>query len=92
MSKSLYSEKELNLIKYYSVKQPLMRLVTFYVCVLAAPISFAVYGVFNEDPLAIFVAFTGLLVFTVWYISSSMKNEEEINSIFNKVLENEADK
>ena len=92
MSELNFSEEELNLIKYYSVRQSTLRSLVFYFCVLAAPVGFAFYGVVNQDSTAILVAFTGLLVFIVWYISASMKNEKTINSIFNKILKSELSK
>jgi len=92
MSKLNFSEKELNLIKQYSVQQSLLRTLVFYVCVLSTPIGFAVYGALSRDTTAMFVAFLGLLAFVVWYISASMKNEEAINDIFDKILKNELSK
>ena len=89
MSKSIFSERELNLIKYYSVHQPLIGSLIFFFCVLAAPIGFAIYGFLSKDTVAMLVAFGGLLVFIVWYIYSAMKNEKAINNIFNKILDNE---
>ena len=92
MSDLNFSEKELNLIKQYSVRQPLSRTIIFYLCVLAAPIGFAVYGALNKDPIAMFVAFLGLLVFVAWYISASIKNEKSMNGIFDRILKNELSK
>jgi len=92
MSNQNFTEEELNLIKYYSVRQPVSRSVIFFVCVLAAPIGFAFFGVLNKDVIAMLVAFSGLLVFVIWYLGASMKNEKALNQVFNKILKNELSK
>ncbi len=86
------SEKELELVKQYSVAQPLSRVIIFYFCVLTAPLAFALYGAYYRDSVAILVAFVGLLVFMIWYIASSTKNEKTMNSLFNKILKSQLSK
>ena len=81
-----FTQTELEVIKKYAVKQSVFSAFSFYICLLLAPIAFASYGLFNNDALAIFIAFAGLLVFIMWYLVSSNKYETVFNSIFTKIL------
>lgn len=84
-----FSKEELQFIRQYSVHQPLSKSLIFFVCVLFAPVGFALYGALNNDSTAMFVAFMGLLVFIIWYIATSMKSEKTLNSLCEKLLQNE---
>lgn len=87
-----FTKEELNLIKRYSVKQTLLESLLFYICVLVAPTGFALYGTLNKDPVAMLVAFLGLLAFVIWFVFSSLKYEKMLNNICMKILEKELPK
>ena len=87
MSKIKFNDKELELIKTYSVQQSLASNVLFYFCVLFAPMSFAIYGLIKNDVIALCVAFLGLLIFVFWLISRSLKGASTFTSACQKIIE-----
>jgi len=82
----LFTEKEYQLVKSYSVKHSAFSSVLFFICVLCAPVAFAVYGFLNEDSVALLVAFGGLLVFVIWLISTIISSANILNSACEKII------
>jgi len=88
-SNEVFTQKEFELIKNYSLRQSKLQIFSFYFFILLTPLIFATYGLVNRDPIAVFVAFGGLLIFIIWLVLSLMKNEELLNSVCEKILEQE---
>jgi len=86
MDKSIFTEKEYQLVKSYTVKNSTFSHVVSYGCVLFTPVVFAVYGFLNEDSVAMFVAFGGLLIFVIWLLSTIVSSANTINSACEKII------
>ena len=63
--------------------------VWFYSALLVPFIAFGIYGLVRGDLIALGLAFTALVFFSIWRIASEIKHAPLFFSIFSKIAEYE---
>lgn len=87
MKTDTFTEEEIRYLKEFSLKQSGAQKLYFYICILLAPLGFAVYGFAKEDVLAMLIAFSAIIIVLIWFLSLSFKGEKILNSVCEKIIE-----